>query len=83
MLKASGKRRMQRATALVNEEKGSDVNLATHLLLDAVKNDYDAAVVVSDDAEGGLLATASCERSIAMIVMSSFSYRPRAPSVNR
>lgn len=42
---------MQRATALVTEEKGSDVNLATHLLLDAVKKDYEAAVVVSDDSD--------------------------------
>ncbi|MBX9579636.1 MAG: NYN domain-containing protein [Gemmataceae bacterium] len=34
-----------------SEEKGSDVNLATHLLLDAFQNDCEAAVVVSNDSD--------------------------------
>ena len=33
------------------EEKGSDVNLATHLLLDGFKNKYDSAVVISNDSD--------------------------------
>jgi hypothetical protein len=33
------------------EEKGSDVNLATYLLLDAFKNAYDVAVVLSNDSD--------------------------------
>lgn len=33
------------------EEKGSDVNLATHLLNDAYQNRYDVAVVVSNDSD--------------------------------
>ncbi len=33
------------------EEKGSDVNLAVHLLNDAWKNEYDCAVVVSNDSD--------------------------------
>ena len=33
------------------EEKGSDVNLATHLLVDASRGDCDIAVVVSDDGD--------------------------------
>jgi uncharacterized LabA/DUF88 family protein len=33
------------------EEKGSDVNIATHLLLDAFRNDYELAVVVSNDSD--------------------------------
>lgn len=33
------------------EEKGSDVNLATYLLLDAFHNDYDSAMVVSNDSD--------------------------------
>lgn len=33
------------------EEKGSDVNLATHLLYDAFKNNFDIAVVVSNDSD--------------------------------
>lgn len=33
------------------EEKGSDVNLALHLLNDAWKNNYDSAVLVSNDSD--------------------------------
>jgi hypothetical protein len=33
------------------EEKGSDVNLATFLLLDAFQRDYDVAVVISNDSD--------------------------------
>ena len=33
------------------EEKGSDVNLATQLLLDGFKNRYDSAVVISNDSD--------------------------------
>ena len=33
------------------EEKGSDVNLASHLLLDAFKEEYDLAVVISNDSD--------------------------------
>lgn len=33
------------------EEKGSDVNLATHLLWDGFRGDYDCAVVVSNDSD--------------------------------
>src|SRR5579872_1482649 len=32
-------------------EKGSDVKLATHLLNDAFENDYDQAVVISNDSD--------------------------------
>jgi uncharacterized LabA/DUF88 family protein len=34
-----------------NEEKGSDVNLALHVLNDAWQNTYDCAVVVSNDSD--------------------------------
>ena len=34
-----------------SEEKGSDVNLATYLLVDAFDDDYEAAVVVSNDSD--------------------------------
>lgn len=33
------------------EEKGSDVNLATYLLLDAFNKDYDSAMVISNDSD--------------------------------
>lgn len=35
----------------LNEEKGSDVNLATQLLLDAFDDNFDLAVVVSNDSD--------------------------------
>jgi NYN domain len=40
-------------TALVvkTEEKGSDVNLATYLLVDAYEQDFEAAVVMTDDSD--------------------------------
>jgi uncharacterized LabA/DUF88 family protein len=33
------------------EEKGSDVNLASYMLLDAFQKDYDQAVVISNDSD--------------------------------
>jgi hypothetical protein len=33
------------------EEKGSDVNVATHLLLDVLRRDVDAALVISNDSD--------------------------------
>lgn len=36
---------------LKSEEKGSDVNLATHLVHDAHRNLFDAAVIVSNDSD--------------------------------
>ena len=36
---------------LRTEEKGSDVNLAVHLLNDAWQDEYDCAVVVSNDSD--------------------------------
>jgi hypothetical protein len=33
------------------EEKGSDVNVASHLLLDALRGAVDAAVVISNDSD--------------------------------
>jgi uncharacterized LabA/DUF88 family protein len=33
------------------EEKGSDVNLATHLLVDGYNDDYDIAVIISNDSD--------------------------------
>lgn len=39
------------ADVLKTEEKGSDVNIATQLLVDAFDHAFDAAVVVSDDSD--------------------------------
>ena len=45
---ASGSRMVD---VLRTEEKGTDVNLASYLLLDAFRNDYEQAVVVSNDTD--------------------------------
>lgn len=39
------------ANVIKTEEKGSDVNLAVHLVNDAWKNNYDCAVIVSNDSD--------------------------------
>ena len=41
----------QYARVIKTEEKGSDVNLATHLLHDAHMNRFDVGVVVSNDSD--------------------------------
>ncbi len=49
LVKPSGK--SQYAYVIKTEEKGSDVNLATHLLNDAYQDQYEVAVVVSNDSD--------------------------------
>ncbi len=39
------------AQVLITEEKGSDVNIASHIINDGWKNLYDVAVVVSNDTD--------------------------------
>ena len=39
------------ARVIKTEEKGSDVNMATHLLVDGFKNEYEIAVIVSNDSD--------------------------------
>ena len=43
--------RYQLVRVIKTEEKGSDVNLATHLLVDAFDNLFDVAVIVSNDSD--------------------------------
>jgi hypothetical protein len=38
-------------TVFKTEEKGSDVNLAAHLLLDGFRNQYECAIVISGDSD--------------------------------
>jgi len=40
-----------RSTTVKTEEKGSDVNLATYLLLDAFQNDCEVALVITNDSD--------------------------------
>lgn len=39
------------AQVLKTEKKGSDVNLATHLLVDGYEKDFDAAAIISNDSD--------------------------------
>jgi len=41
----------QTVKVIKTEEKGSDVNLATYLLVDAFRDDAEAFVVVSNDSD--------------------------------
>ena len=43
--------RYRAVKVIKTEEKGSDVNLATHLLMDAVDNLFDVAIIVSNDSD--------------------------------
>ena len=43
--------RLDCVEVIKTEEKGSDVNLATHLLYDGFRNDYEVAVIVSNDSD--------------------------------
>jgi uncharacterized LabA/DUF88 family protein len=64
------------------EEKGSDVNLASYLLLDAFDNDYEGAVVVSNDsdlAEPIRLVRTRFKRK--MIILHPCSRPGRSPSI--
>lgn len=38
-------------TVVKTEEKGSDVNIATHLLMDAYENQFDVAVLITNDSD--------------------------------
>ena len=55
---------------LKTEEKGSDVNLASHLLRDAYRGDCECAVVVSNDSDlltPIRIAKADCQLTIGLI----------------
>lgn len=43
--------RYQAVRVIKTEEKGSDVNLATHLLMDAFDDLFDVAVIISNDSD--------------------------------
>jgi NYN domain len=50
-LPVAGSRTGQRAYVIRREEKGSDVNLASLLLADGFRGDYEVAVVISTDSD--------------------------------
>ena len=63
------------ARVLKTEEKGSDVNLATWLLLDGVDGLYEEAVVISDDSDLAEPVAEACRRFGPVHVVS-----PRGPA---
>jgi uncharacterized LabA/DUF88 family protein len=74
---ASGARTVE---VLKTEEKGSDVNLATYLLLDAFRRNCDTAVVISNDsdlAEPVRIAQAEAGITVGVINPHSAKYRSR------
>lgn len=50
-LAQSMRKKIQYVEVIKTEEKGSDVNLATHLLHDAYQNDYEVGVIISNDSD--------------------------------
>lgn len=48
---ASPVNRVTFANVIIPEEKGSDVNLASYLLVDGFRREYDIAIVVSNDSD--------------------------------
>ena len=64
------KKGQRMARVLKTEEKGSDVNIAAHLVHDAWLEAYDCAVVVSNDgdlAEALRLVKSDCKKTIGLI----------------
>jgi hypothetical protein len=42
---------IKKVQVIKTEEKGSDVNIATHLLIDGFQNKYQTAVVITNDSD--------------------------------
>lgn len=51
LLDQQGNPTLVMATVLTREERGSDVNVATYLILDAVAGYYDVAIVLSNNSD--------------------------------
>jgi uncharacterized LabA/DUF88 family protein len=74
------------ASVIKSEEKGSDVNLALHLLNDAWRNQYDCAVLVSNDsdiAETLRLVRKHHKKRIILLVPGNPDIRPPAIQLKR
>ncbi len=74
------------ANVVKTEEKGSDVNLAVHLLNDAWQDKYDYGVVVSNDsdlAESLRLVKKQRRKKIILLVPGNPTHRPPAIQLKR
>jgi NYN domain len=69
------------AQVVKTEEKGSDVNLATMLLLDAFKQDFEQAVIITNDSDLALpVEMVSKELNLPVGVAFPCSQKGRQPS---
>ena len=69
---------------LRTEEKGSDVNLATLLLIDCFDNDFDEAVVISNDSDLVLpIEMVTTKFGKTVVVINPTSDRRRARKMNK
>ncbi len=67
----------KRTTIMKNEEKGSDVNLAIHLVNDAWLGKYQSALVISDDSDlAGALKIVKAHHKKELIVANPYKRRP-------
>lgn len=66
------------ASVARREEKGSDVNVASHLLLDVLERRVDAAIVISNDSDLGFPVEESRKRVSVGTVNPTRSYRAGA-----
>lgn len=74
------------ASVIKTEEKGSDVNLALHLLNDAWQNQYDCAVICSNDSdlsEALSLVRRQHKKKIILVVPGDPLIRPPAIQLKR
>lgn len=74
------------ADVIKTEEKGSDVNLALHLLNDAWRDQYDCAVIVSNDsdlAESLRLVRKQHRKRIVLLVPGDPTVRPPSIQLKR
>ncbi|MEZ4553127.1 MAG: NYN domain-containing protein [Dehalococcoidia bacterium] len=71
------------AEVVRSEEKGSDVNLASYLLIDAIDGCYDVAVVISNDTDLVLPIQLARDRfGVAVGVAAPIYFRNRYPMVD-
>ena len=72
----------KRVKVRVKQEKGSDVNLAAHLIADAAEGEIDAAMIITDDFDQeGALKMAKELYGIALIVVSPRNQRKLSRAV--
>lgn len=74
------------AKVLKTEEKGSDVNLAVHLVNDGWRNAYDCAVVCSNDgdlSEAVRIVRRELHKTIVLAVPGDFDKRPPSVELKR